>query len=153
MPTDQRFVYIIVAVVFFLLLVSIRRRREAILHRVRRGIVVEGIYVGVAYVMVQAGRTTIEALLGGIVAGLVVNQMISGRSRHIPTSVRRKKIREYELRTGKKFNPRKHELDHEVAFSKGGSHTEDNLRVVEKGKNRSRGQVSVVGFVGPLMCA
>ena len=63
MPTDQRFVYIIVAVVFFLLLVSIRRRREAILHRVRRGIVVEGIYVGVAYVMVQAGRTTIEALV------------------------------------------------------------------------------------------
>lgn len=133
---------IIVGVVFFFLLVSIRRRREAIRHRLRRVIIVEGAYVGVAYVMAQAGRTAIESLLGGIVAALIVNQRMPGRSRHIPSSVRRRKIAEYELRTGEKFNPRKHELDHEVAFSKGGSHTEDNLRVIEKRKNRSKGAKS-----------
>lgn len=77
-----------------------------------------------------------------IVAALIVDRWMPGRSRYIPASVRRRKIAEHELRTGKKFNPRKHELDHEVAFSKGGSHTEDNLRVVEKSKNRSKGAKS-----------
>jgi hypothetical protein len=142
MPADQQILYIIVAVVFFFLLVSIRRRREAIRHRIRRVIIVEGAYLGVAYVMAQAGRTGIESLLGGIVAALIVNQWMPGRSRHIPASVRRRTIAEYELRTGKKFNPRKQELDHEVAFSKGGSHTEDNLRVVERRENRSKGSKS-----------
>jgi len=142
MPADQQLLKIIAGVVIFFLLVSIRRRREAIRHRIRRVIVVEGVYVGVAYFMAQAGRTSIESLLGGIVAALIVNQMMPGRSRHIPASVRRRKVAEYELRTGKKFNPSKHELDHEVAFSKGGSHTEDNLRVVEKRKNRSKGAKS-----------
>ena len=139
MPADQRTLYIVAAVVVFFLLVSIRRRREAIRHRIRRVIAVEGTYLGVAYVLAQIGRTGVESLLGGIVAALIVNQFMPGRSRHIPASVRRRKIADYELRTGKKFNSRKHELDHEVPFSKGGSHTEDNLRVVEKKKNRSKG--------------
>ena len=84
----------------------------------------------------------LESLLGGIVVALIVMQRMPGRSRHIPQSVRRKKIAEFELRTGKKFNPRKHELDHEVPFSRGGSHSEDNLRVTEKAKNRSKGSKS-----------
>jgi hypothetical protein len=141
MPAD-RLLKIVAGVVIFFLSVSIRRRREAIRQRIRRVIIVEGVYVGVAYLMLQVGRTGVESLLGGIVAALIVNQTMPGRSRHIPTSVRRRKIAEYELRTGKKFNPRRHELDHEVAFSKGGSHTEDNLRVVEKRKNRSKGAKS-----------
>jgi hypothetical protein len=45
-------------------------------------------------------------------------------------------------KTGKKFNPRKHELDHEIAFSKGGSHTAENPRVLEKKRNRSNGAES-----------
>jgi hypothetical protein len=142
MPADQQLLKIVAGVVIFFLLVSIRRRREAIRHRIRRVIIVEGVYVVVVYVMAQAGRTQLESLLGGVVAALIVNQMIPGRSRHIPASVRRRKIAEYELRTGQKFNPRRHELDHEIAFSKGGSHTEDNLRVVEKSKNRSKGAKS-----------
>lgn len=142
MPADQQLLYIVAAVVVFFLLVSIRRRREAIRHRIRRVILVEGTYLGVAYVLAQIGRTGIESLLGGMVAALIVNQTMLGRSRHIPASVRRRKIAEYELRTGKKFNSRKHELDHDIAFSKGGSHTEDNLRVVDKRKNRSKGAKS-----------
>lgn len=98
--------------------------------------------MGVAYLLSQAGRTPIESLLGGVVAALIVNQMTPSRSRYVPASVKRKKIREYELETGKKYNPRKHELDHIIPFSKGGSHTEDNLRLVEKRKNRSKGAKS-----------
>ena len=142
MPADPQILYIIVGVAFFFLLVSIRRRREAIRHALRRAIIVEATYFGVAYILAQVGRPMTEALLGGIVAALIVMPMIRGRSRHIPASVRRRTIAEHELRTGKKFNARKDELDHEVAFSKGGSHTEDNLRVVEKRKNRSKGAKS-----------
>src|SRR5258708_10088794 len=99
MPVDQNLLKIVAGVVIFFLLVSIRRRREAIRHRIRRVVIVEGVYAGVAYVMAQVGRTGIESLLGGIVAALIVNQMMPGRSRHIPASVRRRKIAEYELRT------------------------------------------------------
>jgi hypothetical protein len=142
MPADWWVPRIIGFMVITLILVSIRRRREGILHRLRRVIIVEATYIGVVYVLSQLGRTGLESLLGGIAAALIVNQMMPGRSRHIPASVRRRKVAEYELQTGKKFNPRKHELDHEIAFSKGGSHTDDNLRVVEKRKNRSKGAKS-----------
>jgi hypothetical protein len=142
MLADQHLLPIIAGVIFFFFLVSIRRRREAIRHALRRAIIVEATYFGLFYILVQIGRTPLEGLLAGIAAALILNQMMPGRSRHIPTSVRRRKIAEFELRTGEKFNPRKHELDHEIAFSKGGSHTEDNLRVVEKRKNRSKGAKS-----------
>jgi hypothetical protein len=49
-------------IVVTLVLVSIRRRREAIRHRIRRIIIVEGVYIGVAYALSQLGRTGIESL-------------------------------------------------------------------------------------------
>lgn len=143
MPIEWWIPRIIGFVLITLILVSIRRRREAILHRLRRVIIGEFVYVGVAYGLSQTARTTpLESLLGGLVAALLVSQMMPGRSRRVPASVRRRKIAEYEMRTGKKFNPRRHELDHEIAFSKGGSHTTDNLRVIEKRRNRSKGAKS-----------
>jgi hypothetical protein len=142
LPPEWWIPRIVAFIVIIVVLASIRRRREAIRHRIRRILIVEGVYIGVAYGVSQLGRTTVESLLGGVVAALIVNQMMPGRSRHIPSSVRRRKIAEYELRTGKKFNPSKHEIDHEVPFSRGGSHTHDNLRVIEKARNRSKGATS-----------
>jgi HNH endonuclease len=139
MPPSWWIPRIIGFVVVTLLLLAVRRRRESILHWLRRAIAVEATYFGVAILLSRVGRTGLESLLGGLVAGFLVNQMMPGRSRYIPASVRRRKIAEHELRTGKKFNPRKYELDHEVPFSRGGSHTTDNLRVVEKRRNRSKG--------------
>lgn len=138
MPTNPTLL-LIVAVVLFFLLVSIRRRREAIRHRLRRAIIVEAVYFGAALILVQMGRTPLEALFAGIAAALLVNQTLPGRSRYIPASVKRKARAKFELRTGEKFNSRKHEYDHEIAFSKGGSNTEDNIRVVERLKNRAKG--------------
>ena len=108
-------------------------------NAIRRVFLAEATYILVVYFMVQAGRTTMKALLAGVLGGVIVNQMIPGRSRHVPASVRRRKIAEFELRTGQKFNPHKHELDHEIPFSRGGSSTEDNIVVTEKKKNRSKG--------------
>lgn len=130
---------LVVFVIIFLFLMAVRRRREAIRHAIRRIFIVEVTYLGVAYLLAQIGRSPVESILGGILIAIVVNQWMPGRSRHIPASVKRRKIAEYERTTGEKYNPRKVELDHVIPFSKGGSHTEDNLRIVEKRKNRSKG--------------
>jgi len=142
MPPEWWIPRVIGFIVITLVLASLNRRREAIIHKFRRVFFAECAYFAVVYLMMHAGRTIIEALLAGILAAVIVNRIMPGRSRHIPSSVRRRKIAEYELRTGKKFNSRKHELDHEVAFSRGGSHTSENLRVLERKKNRSKGAKS-----------
>lgn len=60
------------------------------------------------------------------------------RSRHIPSGVRKRVITKH-IGKGRQYNPKEHHLDHIVPFSKGGSHTHDNLRVVEKKKNLKKG--------------
>ena len=55
------------------------------------------------------------------------------RSRHIPRSVRRAVIAR-DLKD-EKFDPEKHHIDHVWPFSKGGSNTIDNLRVIDKRRN------------------
>ena len=68
MPADPRLLYVIVAVVFFFLLVSIRPRREAIRHALRRALIVEATYFAAVYLLAQMGRTPLESLLAGILA-------------------------------------------------------------------------------------
>jgi hypothetical protein len=77
----------------------------------------------------------------GFVGFLLGFSLVRPRSRHIPSHERRKAIAAYE-RKGEKYDPRKHDLDHRWAFSKGGSNTADNLRVLERGENRRRGNRS-----------
>jgi hypothetical protein len=124
------------------ILIGLRRRREAIRHRLRNIIVVEFAYLGVTLLLVKLGVPPIEAFLGGIIAGLIVVTRTRSRNRYVPAAVKRKARAEFELRTGKKFNSKKHEYDHGVPFSRGGSHTADNIRVVEKSRNRSKGRKS-----------
>ena len=59
------------------------------------------------------------------------------RSRYIPKSTRRAVIAR-DLK-GEKFDPKKHHVDHVWPFAKGGSHTTDNLRVIDKKKNLEKG--------------
>jgi hypothetical protein len=59
------------------------------------------------------------------------------RSRYIPKATRRAVVAR-DLR-GEQYDPRKHHIDHVWPFSKGGSHTFDNLRVIEKKKNLRKG--------------
>lgn len=126
----------------FPVLLGIRRRREGLRYKLRKVIIVEGVYLLSAYLMLRSGQAPMESILAGLVAAFIVNSLIKPRSRYIPASVRRKARAEFELRTGTKFNPKKHEYDHEVPFSRGGSHTSDNVRVVEKKGNRSKGDTS-----------
>jgi 5-methylcytosine-specific restriction endonuclease McrA len=40
---------------------------------------------------------------------------------------------------GQKYDPKKHHIDHVWPYSRGGSSTEDNLRVLDKGENLKKG--------------
>lgn len=53
--------------------------------------------------------------------------------------MKRKVITDYERKTGKKYNSREVEID-QWAFSRGGSNTADNLRVISKAENRRKGK-------------
>jgi hypothetical protein len=59
------------------------------------------------------------------------------RSRYYPKSVKRAVIAR-DLK-GEKYDPSKHHVDHVWPFARGGSHTPDNLRVIEKEKNLKKG--------------
>ncbi len=133
---------VIAGVVAYPVLLGIYRRREGIRHTIRRIILAETVFLGVGYLLTQMGWTAGESLLGGLVVGLIVNMKYPARSRHVPAAVRRRKVAEWELEHGRKFNSQRLELDHGIPFSRFGSHTADNLRVVERKQNRSKGKKS-----------
>lgn len=139
--TGESITYVIAFALVSLVLLSIYRRREGIRHRLRSVLRVELAYLIVAFLLVKAGQSPVVAILAGFVCALLVDRSAPGRRRYIPKSERRKAIARFEL-TGRKFNPRVHDLDHVIPFSKGGSSTADNLRVTERRKNRAKGAKS-----------
>lgn len=79
-----------------------------------------------------------QTVLAGLVAiGFFVSQQGKKRSRHIPKSIRKAVIAR-DLK-GARFSSRRHHIDHIWPFSLGGSHTLDNLRVMDKKKNLKKG--------------
>jgi hypothetical protein len=138
-PSDQQLLVFIGILAAIPVLLGVRRRREGILYKLKKIVLLEGIYLGLAFLLLKNGQPPLEAISVGLVAAFIVRSFIKPRSRYIPAFVKRKARAEFELRTGTKFNPRKHEYDHQIAFSRGGSHTTDNVHVVERIKNRSKG--------------
>ena len=141
MPNNQ-IIYAIVGAAGFFLLLSIFRRREYYTYKLKLIFRMELAYIVAIVVAVELGRQQMEPILWGVIAAFLVYMRAKPRSRHIPAAVRRKKEAEHVLRTGKKFDRKKYELDHDVPFSSGGGHSEANIRVVEKGTNRSKGAKS-----------
>lgn len=79
-----------------------------------------------------------ELVIAGFIAMIFFGRLQSQRrSRYVPKSVR-KAVIERDLK-GEPFDARKHHVDHVWPFSRGGSHTTDNLRVIEKKKNLKKG--------------
>lgn len=81
----------------------------------------------------KPGDTEIVAAITGVFGALV----IPNRSRRIPTRVR-KRVIERHLKSGGEYDPKQHDIDHVVPFSRGGSHSEENLRVLPKKENRRK---------------
>jgi hypothetical protein len=123
--------------------IGVFRRRQGIAYKLKNVIVGEASFVGVTLLMLKLGRTQLESGLAGfLVAVLLVFVFTKPRSRRIPESEKRKARARHELKTRRKFNPKKHEYDHRIPFSKLGNNTADNIRIVDKKVNRSKGAKS-----------
>ncbi|MGH7485578.1 MAG: HNH endonuclease domain-containing protein [bacterium] len=132
-----------VAGFLFLVFVCLDRRGEGIAFAMNR-VVAFLIPYGIAlYVLQPKHLPTVEWIFISAVAGVIVQGILMPRrrSRYIRATEKRKAIARYEL-TGKKYNPKKHDLDHDIPFSKGGSSTADNLRVRDRRVNRQKGNRS-----------
>lgn len=126
----------------YLLFVSIERRRENLRHNLR-ALAFSGLVGLVVFAYFKnVGWEHTQAIVVGVLAALFADRLFPRRGRYIPKSVKKQVIARFEAETGQTFNRRIHEIDHEVPFSKGGSNTADNLRVVKKRKNRSKGAKS-----------
>ncbi len=122
------------------LLFYIRKAREGIRHNLHGGLWAL-IVAGIAYILADANHfePKVRYLLAGG-AGIIVILLQPKRKRRISKSVRQAVI-DRDLRSKNlKWNPKKYHIDHKVPYSKGGSHTVDNLRVVPKEDNLRKGK-------------
>jgi hypothetical protein len=117
----------------------IYRRREAIIHRVRGTLVAFACAVVAFLLLWKAGLSPLAAYLAALVIGVLMARSLPGRSRYISKHARRQAIAKWEKETGQTFNRRIHEIDHKLAHSRGGGNAEDNLQVLTKKQNRSKG--------------
>src|SRR5262249_9561611 len=78
-------------------------------------------------------------MIVGAAVGMIVFGLCGKRSRRMPTNIRKAVIDRDLTSKGKEWNPKEYEIDHKVPFSKGGSHTPDNLRAIPKKQNRRKG--------------
>ncbi|GEM_PF-2749937 len=142
-PNADWVIFIVVAIVCLYWLRALRLAREGarlFLRSVLRAVVVFCCFMGALNALRPWTQLTPahEQIAAGFVA-LIVFFRFQGqkRSRYIPKSVRSAVIAR-DLK-GEAFDPAKHHIDHVWPFSRGGSHTTDNLRVIEKKKNLRKG--------------
>jgi hypothetical protein len=131
----------ILGVVAFMFGLSLFRRRVAIGQQIGWLLRVVGFYLATIIVAAKY-MPPMEAFLLGMVVGFVVaNRTRPRRSRYVSRAARRKVIARFE-RTGRRYNSREYEIDHVVPHSKGGTSTADNLKVIPRARNRTKGAKS-----------
>jgi hypothetical protein len=117
-----------------------RRKREVIRFKLRRVVVyIVCILIGIA-VIPSHGYSRQDAAIFSMFVGLSAAFVLirpPRTDRRIPRKIRRAVIAR-DLK-GKRFDPKTHDIDHIVPFSRGGDHSEENLRVSDRSANRRRG--------------
>lgn len=95
--------------------------------------------IGLSAVRVNTALQPSGEQLVAVIAALAVFVKLQShkRSRYIVRATRRAVIAR-DLK-GEPYDASEHHIDHVWPFSKGGSNTSDNLRVIEKGKNLKKG--------------
>ena len=142
-PNADWIIFIVGAVLCLYWLIALRLAREGARIFLRN--LLKAVIVFCAFMMIFTATRLQTHLLPSqeqIIAGFVALIFFGRwqgkkRSRYIPKSTRRAVIAR-DLK-GEKFDPKKHHVDHVWPFAKGGSHTTDNLRVIDKKKNLQKG--------------
>ncbi len=135
-PDQTNTLYIIAGFVAF---VFLYRRREAVAHATR-GVVIACLCAAAAYFLLwKSGLSPAAAYITALVIGVLIRRAEPRRSRYISARAKRQAIAKFEKETGETFNKRIHEFDHVLAHSRGGGNAEDNIQVLTKKKNRSKG--------------
>jgi hypothetical protein len=138
-PTVDWFILVVAAVVALYALKAIRLSRDAVRPAVKLFLV--GLLIGGGYHQLrgQAGGDYLigDCLFFGFATAIL---LMPKRSRHIPAHIKKAVIaRDFKGREHE-YDPQKYDIDHKWAFARGGSHTIDNLRAMERGKNRRKGK-------------
>ena len=125
---------------FLMLLRSIYGRRHAIATIGRWMFIALSFYAVTFAIALRITADFQKALLYAFVVEIVAGILWRPRrrSRHLPARHSRVAIERFQRSTGKKYNPRKHEIDHVIPYSRWGSNTADNLRVVDRDRNREK---------------
>jgi hypothetical protein len=117
-----------------------RRKRQQIAFKLRRvRVYLLCLLIGTV-VLTQIGYSQRDAVVFSIFLGLSAAFIVvrpPKSDRRVPKSVRRAVIAR-DLK-GVPFNPELHHIDHIVPFSKGGDHSEENVRVMPQSDNLRRG--------------
>jgi hypothetical protein len=137
MTPDQKIVlYVIVGLVAF---GFFYRRREALAHAIR-GTIKAFICFGIAFVLLwKGGLPPLGAYIVALIIGVLIRRAEPRRSRYISARAKRQAIAKWEKETGETFNRGIHELDHVLPHSRGGGNSEDNIQVLTRKQNRSKG--------------
>ena len=117
-----------------------RRKRQQVVFRLRRLAVAFALYLGIIGVLVKLNFSALEAIAFGFLSALAGGLFFVRQPKHerrIPAAVRRAVIAR-DLK-GQRFDSRVHHIDHIVPFSKGGDHSMENLRVLERSRNLQKG--------------
>ena len=126
------------AILAVMLGLSLYRRREALLLSARRLS-----FAIIVFWFASNGKwwqenTFLSMLIGFAVATIADTLFFAPRSRNIQQDARDEIIRKFEARSGQKYDPSLHDVDHVVPFARGGVNSMDNLRVTERRTNRSK---------------
>ena len=142
-PNFDWIIFIVGAIVCLNWLRALRLAREGIRLFLRH--VLKTIIVFFFSMLILSGtrmRTNLLPPQEQVIAGFVAlfsfaHWQSRKRSRYIPKSVKRAVIAR-DMKD-EDYDPSKHHIDHVWPFARGGSHTSDNLRVIEKKKNLKKG--------------
>lgn len=142
-PNIDAIIFFVGALVCLYWLRALRLAREGarlFLRNLLKAVVV--FCFSVVILTVMRTQTNLSPSQEQVVAAIVafvffVRWQSQKRSRYTSTSVKRAVIAR-DLK-GEKYDGKKHHIDHVWPFARGGSHTTDNLRVIEKKKNLKKG--------------
>ncbi|HKM99457.1 MAG TPA: HNH endonuclease signature motif containing protein [Candidatus Binataceae bacterium] len=116
---------------------SLHRRRGFLARELRYRVATAFTYLAIFIVLLRFTEPARALLIALLVYAVILVRWQPRHSRYVSRRERRKVIARFE-RSGERYDPQKHEIDHVVPHSRGGMSTADNLRVIARARNRAK---------------